>query len=140
MSISYTTCRFLLFSIIQFSLSILFIIQVFPYNFFESFLSPTILTLSWKRSLLYRSHSIDLLSKLTDWFLYDRGYHHERVKHSCGIIRMRILNPLRDWYFYSSGRNALSKRTVNKKKYVKLENDPGQVIGPNQRFEEKNSA
>ena len=27
-----------------------------------------------------------------------------------------------------------------KKKYVKLENDPGQVIGPNQQFEEKNSA
>ena len=81
-----------------------------------------------------------MLSKLTDWFLYDRGYHHERVKHSSGIIRMRILNPLRYLYFYSSGRNALSKRTANKKKYVKLENDPGQVIGPNQQFEEKNSA
>ena len=53
---------------------------------------------------------------------------------------MRILNPLRYLYFYSSGRNALSKRTANKKKYVKLENDPGQVIGPNQQFEEKNSA
>ena len=140
MSISYATCRFLLFFIIQFFLSILFIIQTFPYNFFESFLSPIILTLSWRRSLLYRNHSIDLLSKLTDWFLYDRGYHHERVKHSSGIIRMRILNPLRYLYFYSSGRNALSKRTANKKKYVKLENDPGQVIGPNQQFEEKNSA
>ena len=140
MSISYATCRFLLFFIIQFFLSILFIIQTFPYNFFESFLSPIILTLSWRRSLLYRNHSIDLLSKLTDWFLYDRGYHHERVKHSSGIIRMRILNPLRYLYFYSSGRNALSKRTANKKKYVKLENDPGQVIGPNQQFKEKNSA
>ena len=140
MSISYATCRFLLFFIIQFFLSILFIIQTFPYNFFESFLSPIILTLSWRRSLLYRNHSIDLLSKLTDWFLYDRGYHHERVKHSSGIIRMRILNPLRYLYFYSSGRNALSKRTANKKKYVKLENDPGQVIGPNQQKEEKNSA
>ena len=120
MSISYATCRFLLFFIIQFFLSILFIIQTFPYNFFESFLSPIILTLSWRRSLLYRNHSIDLLSKLTDWFLYDRGYHHERVKHSSGIIRMRMLNPLRDWYFYSSGRNALSKRTVNKKKLCKI--------------------
>ena len=140
MSISYATCRFLLFFIIQFFLSILFIIQTFPYNFFESFLSPIILTLSWRRSLLYRNHSIDLLSKLTDWFLYDRGYHHERVKHSSDIIRMRILNPLRDWYFYSSGRTALSKRTANKKKYVKLENDPEQIVESNQRFEEKNRA
>ena len=120
MSISYATCRFLLFFIIQFFLSILFIIQTFPYNFFESFLSPIILTLSWRRSLLYRNHSIDLLSKLTDWFLYDRGYHHERVKHSSSIIRMRILNPLRYLYFYSSGRNALSKRTANKKKICKI--------------------
>ena len=120
MSISYASCRFLLFFIIQFFLSILFIIQTFPYNFFESFLSPIILTLSWRRSLLYRNHSIDLLSKLTDWFLYDRGYHHERVKHSSGIIRMRILNPLRYLYFYSSGRNALSKRTANKKKICKI--------------------
>ena len=120
MSISYATCRFLLFFIIQFFLSILFIIQTFPYNFFESFLSPIILTLSWRRSLLYRNYSIDLLSKLTDWFLYDRGYHHERVKHSSGIIRMRILNPLRYLYFYSSGRNALSKRTANKKNICKI--------------------
>ena len=120
MSISYATCRFLLFFIIQFFLSILFIIQTFPYNFFESFLSPIILTLSWRRSLLYRNHSIDLLSKFTDWFLYDRGYHHERVKHSSGIIRMRILNPLRYLYFYSSGRNALSKRTANKKNICKI--------------------
>ena len=120
MSVSHATCRFLLFSIIQFSLSILFIIQIFPYNFFESFLSPTILTHSWRRSLLHRNHSIDLLCELTDWFLYDRDYHHERVKHSSDIIRMRILNPLRDWYFYSSGRNALSKRTANKKKLCKI--------------------
>ena len=139
MSISYATCRFLLFSVIQSSLSILFIIQIFPYNFFESFLSPTISTLSWRRSILYRNQSIDLLCKLTDWFLYDRDYHHERVKHSSGIIRMRILNPLRDWYFYSSGRTALSKRTANKK-YVKLENDPEQIVESNQRFEEKNRA
>ena len=140
MSISYATCRFLLFSVIQSSLSILFIIQIFPCNFFESFLSPTISTLSWRRSILYRNQSIDLLCKLTDWFLYDRDYHHERVKHSSGIIRMRILNPLRDWYFYSSGRTALSKRTANKKKYVKLENDPEQIVESNQRFEEKNRA
>ena len=53
---------------------------------------------------------------------------------------MRILNPLRDWYFYSSGRNALSKKTANKKKYVKLENDPGKTVESNQRSEEKNSA
>ena len=30
--------------------------------------------------LSYRNQSIDLLSKSMDWFLYDNGLHHERVK------------------------------------------------------------
>ena len=38
------------------------------------------LTLSWRRTLLYRNQSIDLQSKSMDWFLYDNGLHHERVK------------------------------------------------------------
>ena len=31
-------------------------------------------------SLPYRNQSIDLLYKPMDWFLYDNGLHHERVK------------------------------------------------------------
>ena len=38
------------------------------------------LTLSWRRLLSYRNQSIDLRSKSMDWFLYDNGFRHERVK------------------------------------------------------------
>ena len=38
------------------------------------------LTLSWRRPLSYRNQSIDLQSKSVDWFLYDNGLRHERVK------------------------------------------------------------
>ena len=37
-------------------------------------------TLSWRRPIWYRNQSIDLLFKSMDWFLYDIGLHHERVK------------------------------------------------------------
>ena len=38
------------------------------------------LTLSWRRPLSYRDQSIDLLRKSMDWFLYDNGLRHGRVK------------------------------------------------------------
>ena len=38
------------------------------------------LTHSWRRQLSYGNQSIDLGSKSMDWFLYDNGLHHERVK------------------------------------------------------------
>ena len=38
------------------------------------------LTLSWRRPLSYRNQSIDLQSTSMDWFLYDNGLRHERVK------------------------------------------------------------
>ena len=38
------------------------------------------LNLSWRRPLSYRNQSIDLRSNSLDWFLYDNGLHHERVK------------------------------------------------------------
>ena len=40
------------------------------------------LTLSWRRPLSYRNQSIDLLCKSMDWFLYNNGLRHERVKDS----------------------------------------------------------
>ena len=36
--------------------------------------------LSWRRPLSYRNQSIDLQIKSMDWFLYDNGLRHERVK------------------------------------------------------------
>ena len=38
------------------------------------------LTLSWRVPLSYRNQSIRLQSKSMDWFLYDNGLRHERVK------------------------------------------------------------
>ena len=38
------------------------------------------LTFSWRGPLSYRNQSIDLRSKSVDWFLYDNGFRHERVK------------------------------------------------------------
>ena len=39
-----------------------------------------ILTLSWRRPLSYINQSIDLLHKSMDWFIYNNGLRHERVK------------------------------------------------------------
>ena len=41
-----------------------------------------VLTFSWQRPLSYRNQYIDLLWKSMDWFLYDSGLRHERVKAS----------------------------------------------------------
>ena len=49
--------------------------------YFPPFISHS-LTLSWRRSLSYRKQSIDLLSKSVDWFLYDNGLRHDRVKYT----------------------------------------------------------
>ena len=42
-------------------------------------------TLSWRRPLSYRNQSIDLLCKSMNWFLYDSGLRHERVKVSVAV-------------------------------------------------------
>ena len=39
-----------------------------------------ILTLLWRRPLLYRKQSIGFQSESMDWFLYNRELRHERVK------------------------------------------------------------
>ena len=44
------------------------------------YFTPLSLTVSWRRSLSYRKQFNDLLSKSMDWFLYDKGLCHERVK------------------------------------------------------------
>ena len=46
----------------------------------------TLLTLSWRRALSYRNQSIDLQSKLIDWFLYNNGLCHERVNRHCNVF------------------------------------------------------
>ena len=49
------------------------------------------LTLSWQRPLSYRNQSTDLRSKSTDWFLYDNGLRHERVKSTIISFRQVFL-------------------------------------------------
>ena len=43
------------------------------------FVESSILTLSCRRPLSYRTQFIDLQSKSIDWFVYDKGLRHERV-------------------------------------------------------------
>ena len=40
----------------------------------------SLLTLSWRRPISYKNQSIDLRSKSMDWFLYDNGLCHKRIK------------------------------------------------------------
>ena len=49
------------------------------------------LTPSWRRPLSYRNHSIDLKSISMDWFLYDNGLRHERVKSTLLLNRRFLL-------------------------------------------------
>ena len=46
----------------------------------QTHVSTNCLTLSGRRPLSYRNQSIDLQSKSVNWFLYDNGLRHKRVK------------------------------------------------------------
>ena len=72
---------------------------------FKIFTDPKIreLTLSWRRPLSYRNQSIDLPRKSMDWFLYDNGLRHERVKYHWIFFAAIFLFPI-------SGKSILSKK------------------------------
>ena len=55
------------------------------------------LTLSWRRQLSYRNQFIDLQSNSVDWFLYDNGLHHERVKRSVILVILVVFAMLQTW-------------------------------------------
>ena len=55
-----------------------------------SYITWAYLTLSWRRPLPYRNQSIDLLRKSMDWFLYDNGLRHERVRMICYYQKMAV--------------------------------------------------
>ena len=57
--------------------------------YFPSFIclnDTCFLTLSCRRLLSYRTQSIDLFRKSIDWFLYDNGLRHERVKFLVNLL------------------------------------------------------
>ena len=71
--------------------------------------------LSWRRSLLYRNQSIDLLYKSMEWFLYDRDLRHETVKlennffvKSLWIIKNRLYR--HSHIFFARFRKSLISR------------------------------
>ena len=82
----------------------------------------TALTLSWRRPLSYRSQSIDLLRKLMDWFLYDTGIRHERVKSWWRLSVFSLISlfksqftkfsPISSRAFISSFKLSLTKNSV----------------------------
>ena len=49
------------------------------------------LTVSWRGPLSYRNRPIDLWSKSMDWFLYDNGPRHERVKYTQPSIEIDVI-------------------------------------------------
>ena len=75
------------------------------------------LTLSWRRPLSHRNQYIDLRSESMDWFLYDNGLRHERVKmifvNFFCLISLKKLNETTSlWgYFYNQSvrHNSLKK-------------------------------
>ena len=66
------------------------------------------LTLSWRGLLSYRNQSIDLQIRSMDWFLYDNGLRHERVKSYDFNAKRRIvlkwLNGIQITNFVPSGK------------------------------------
>ena len=63
-------------------LKVLYFVAMIKLSFIcvSFFYSTLYLTLSWRRPLSYRNQSTDFLCKSLDWFLYDNGLRHERVK------------------------------------------------------------
>ena len=64
------------------------------------FLHSIHLTLSWWGPLSYRNQSTDLQSKSMDWFLYDNGLRHERVKTYALTTLSKTLKSPRSTYRY----------------------------------------
>ena len=84
------------------------------------------LTHSWRRSLLFRNQSVDLLSKSMDWFLYDRDLHRERVKISYSKLNSLKNNEYWVRYFnkvagvHSSPDSLLPKLSFTKLAWIGL--------------------
>ena len=88
------TCNVQLCTISMFCMFIL----VYDVTYVEMQFNP-----SWRRPLLYRNQSIDLLYKSIDWFLYGNGLHHERVKSS---VRKKLFRRKRNLSIMKSQPSA----------------------------------
>ena len=72
------------------------------------------LTLSWRRPISYRNQSIDLRSKPMDWFLYDNGLRHEKVKHSLFKHKIVVVSTFLvfSWLIVSSFTRKITKINI----------------------------
>ena len=80
----------------------MFVATLYWKMFFRRSNPPLFSTLSWRGPLPYRNQSIDLRSKSMDWFLYDNGLRHERVKNEMGM-----------WSYYFSNRIIILRDSRN---------------------------
>ena len=85
---------------------------------------PRYLTRSWRRPLSYRNQSIDLHSRSMDWFPFDNGVHHERVKRALNTSLLMV-EPLINIIFIDRSiclpiRMSRSKHDVILKGYWEL--------------------
>ena len=60
----------------------------------------SLLTLWWRQSLSYWNQSIHLLRKSMDWFLYDNGLRHERVKRCFKNVEAQFILAIFIIYFF----------------------------------------
>ena len=72
------------------------------------------LTLSWRKPLSYRNQFIDLQSKSMNWFLYDNGLRHERVKQTSQTISdyKRMSNIIYTANFYDSFKVTTNQAAI----------------------------
>ena len=73
------------------------------------------LTLSWRGPLSYRNQSIDLQSRSMDWFLYDNGFRHERVK--LGICDFKNFPK---WWIKTVDSTDFEMHEYSRSKYLEL--------------------
>ena len=79
------------------------VLRIFRQEIQASLFVSSLLTISWRRPLSYRNQSIDLQSKSVDWFLYDNGLRHERVKLGDELIaRLKLIKNLDQVCLFSS--------------------------------------
>ena len=70
------------------------------------------LTLSWRRLSSYRNQSIELRSESVDWFLYEYGLRHERVKLLDNIIFIDNVE-IETWFLQSVKKFFSAKAFIN---------------------------
>ena len=112
---AYMKFYFLPSSIDSSSLLVLFYVHLFLlFICYPNWMLTSDLTLSWRRPISYRNQSIDLLCKSMDWFLYDIGLRHERVKRPSLYSQRRSIDDFVKWQLQKQSPEVFCKSDVLK--------------------------